>query len=344
MELMALDENYNQLCYLTYYDLMWDRKYYEPGEFTIQILASDYNEDMAYIYTKDRPETGIIQHMEYTDDDNMVVLKGYFAEKLLGDKIVYPVFNGSGNIPTVVRNIITTYKSDIHNLQLGTFSNEGASISKQETGGNLDDVVFDMLQIEEKSCRMRYDYQNDRFYFDIWKGIDRTQSQAINNFVVFSNGFRNIKKVSAEDDDSKYKNYFVVGGSGEGPDRVYEIVDLSGGGYKRMQFIDAKSTSYDSDKQTLAEYKAELHQKGIEKASKYVDIHNVEFDAVNDSGFVYLQDYDLGDRCDIAIEAINKAYEARIIEICEVFKANKHTVTLTFGDKIPTIYERAMVK
>lgn len=345
MEIRALDSEFNLIgmTKLKYFDLAWDRKYYETGEYLVQIKAEDYLPDMAYIYTSERPELGIIQCVEYSDDGYMVTLSGFFYEKKLADKIVFPVFNGYGNRPTLARNMISTYKSDIPKLVLGEYVDEGEKIQKQETGGELEKVVQELLQTEEKAIRCRYDYINDKVYADIWQGLDRTQSQAENNFVTFSKGFRNIKNVKTKDDSSNFKNYFVVGGSGEGSERIYVTVDLSGGGYKQQLFVDCKNEKYDSDKQTLEEYKEALRQKGIEKAQKYVDIHNIEFDVKADSGFKYLEDYDLGDKCDLIIEDIQKSYEARIIEIYETWKKGVHSVTLTFGDKIPTRYERARV-
>lgn len=346
MELIALDKDFVPIgrTRLTYTDLSWNRKYYESGQFSLQIPAGDYSSDMAYIYTKDRPELGMVQCVQYTDSDYMVVLSGFFYEKKLGDKIVFPVFTGYGNRAFLARRMITEYKADIPKVQLGSFADEGEKIQKQETGAELETAVRLMLQAEEKALRCRYDYINDIVYADIWRGADRTQSQGVNNFVTFSKGFRNLKNVSAKDDNSNFKNYAVVGGSGEGDERIYTVVDLSGGRYRQQLFVDAKNEKYDPEKQTLEEYRAALYQKGMEKLQAFVDIHNVEFDALADGGFKYLADYDLGDKCDIIIEELHKSYEARIIEISETWCRGIHTVTLTFGDKIPTLYERAKVR
>ena len=54
----------------------------------------------------------------------------------------------------------------------------------------------------------------------------------------------------------------------------------------------------------------------------------------------YLRDYDLGDRCDVRDERLRLAFEARIIEVNEVWKDGAHSVSLQFGDKIPTAYVR----
>ena len=346
MEIRALNKDFEQIgkTSIKYFDLMWNRKYYEPGTFTVQIQAMDYLVDMKYIYTAERPELGMIQSVEYSDNNEMVVLSGFFYEKKLSDKIVYPVYNGTGTPEKIAREIVSKYKSDIPKLKLGKITGTGTSITKQETGGNLDVVLRELLQTEEKAYRCRYEYVEDAIYIDTYQGVNRTQSQTSNNFVTFSSGFRNIKNIKSKDDCSNFKNYAVVAGSGQNDERIYQIVDLSGGGYQQQIFIDARNEKYDRDKQTLEEYKNGLYQKGIEKLQDYVDIHNVEFDAVANKGFVYLQDYDLGDKCDIIIDVLSKSYEARIIEICEVWNSGKHEVTLTFGDKIPTKYERARVR
>ena len=179
--------------------------------------------------------------------------------------------------------------------------------------------------------------------FEIYRGLDRTQGQNGNHFVTFSRGFRNIQNVKAQSDGSAYKNYFVVGGQGEGADRITAVYDLSGGGYRQEQFLESKKT-YNPEKQSLEAYQDILLQEAVEKSGKYVDIHNVEFDAVAGVGAVYLEDYDLGDKCDIILNQVGISYEARIIEIMETWGNGEHRVTLTFGDKIPTLYEKARIR
>lgn len=346
MEIRALNASFEPvgMTKIKYFDLMWNRKYYESGSFSVQIMACDYLPDMSYIYTSERPELGMVQSIEYSDDGNMVVLSGFFYEKKLADKIVYPVYNGIGTPEEIAREIVSTYKSDIPKISLGESTGTGTSVTKQETGGNLDEVVSNLLMTEEKAYRCRYDYIADTVYFDVWQGVDRTQSQSENNFVTFSKGFRNLTKVKTKDDCSNFKNYAVVAGSGQSDERIYQIVDLSDGKYQKQIFVDCRNEKYNPSNQTLAEYKAALYQKGIEKLQSYVDIHNIEFDALANSGFVYLEDYDLGDKCDIIVEDVQRSYEARIIEICETWNKGIHTVTLTFGDKIPTKYEKARIK
>lgn len=92
LEVFALDRDFNRLTgSIPYTSLQWCRRYYEPGTFEIHVLSSVYSPDWAYIYTEDRPETGIIQKREYTDDqevaggEDTIRLLGYFTERWLYD-------------------------------------------------------------------------------------------------------------------------------------------------------------------------------------------------------------------------------------------------------------------
>ena len=74
MQLLALDENFRPVDYLPYFNLQWTREYYEIGQFSVQIAAANYKPEMAYLYTPDRPETGIIQKASPTDTLNGLIL------------------------------------------------------------------------------------------------------------------------------------------------------------------------------------------------------------------------------------------------------------------------------
>ena len=346
MQLAFMDASFNIIRYIKFINLQWIRRYYEPGEFNVQIPASEYDADAAYLFTTDRPELGLIQKRQYADgyDGEVIQLSGYFYEYKLNDKIVYPRFNDTGNIETLARSIVSTYKDDIPLLQLGAANNPllGESTTKEETGHGLATVLYELLQTQELSFRCDYDYQNNTMSFVVWQGKDRTQDQDVNSFVTFSEGFRNMQNEEVIIDASNYKNYAVVVGNGKYEDgnQIEVDVDLSGGGYKKKLYVDQTGQTYDSTRQTLADYKAMLAQAGLEELNKYTDITNVTFDTI-DRGLTYLEDYDLGDKCDVILDSVQQSFTVRIIEIQEVFKEAKHSVTLVFGEKVPTLYNKA---
>lgn len=342
MQLTALNSDFTIVNILNPINIQWSRKYYECGNFSIQLKAVDYDATMLYVYCKDRDEMGIVQKIEYSNPQNgkFIQLSGMFLEKLLDDKIVHPIFNCYGNIEVKIREMVTTYKDDIPLLQLGTLSSLGSTVQFQETGMQLGLKCYEVLATQQLSYRCKYDYIANKINFEIYQGLNRTQSQSTNNYIVFSTSFRNLIDPNVVVDSSNYKNYAVVGGSGEGVDRIIQNVDLSAGGYRKKIFIDQKNTTYNSSEQTLADYKNELYQAGLEKLLDYQIINNVIFDVAT-ANLEYLVDYNLGDRCDIIIDDLNLSLEARIISIYEVLKENQHTITLEFGNKILTNFEKA---
>lgn len=348
MQLAFMDADFNVIRYFKYINLQWIRRYYEPGEFSVQLPASEYEPDAVYVFTKERPELGIVQQRQYADgyDGEVMQISGYFYEFRLNDKITYPRFSASGNIEALARQIVETYKEDIPILQVGPANDPllGTSTTKESTGDGLATVLYEMLQTQELSLRCVYDYTENMMSFVIWQGKDRTQDQSENSFVTFSEGFRNMQNEEVTIDTSNFKNYAIVIGNGKYEDgnQIEVVVDLRASPdiYAQKLYVDQTGQTFDSTKQTRAEYDAQLYQAGLEELSKYTDVTNVTFDTI-DRGLTYMEDYDVGDKCDVILDSVSQSFTVRIIEIQEVFKESKHTITLTFGEKVPTVYSKS---
>lgn len=328
-----MDENFELLGEVIPSNVQWNRKYYEFGDYSIVIPSRQFDKNAKYIYRTDRKQLGIINKPSYDDSKKYVTLSGYFVEKKLNDKIIYPVYRGSGEVSSVCSQIFNTYKDDLGiDIAEPQMMASGDTIDIQITGEELGTKLFSILQTQEMSYKVNYDFVTNKLDLVFYKGLDRTQDQFDNNFVTFSKTFENISNVQADIDDSNYKNYFVVAGGEEGVNRVVEVVDLSNGGYKKMAFIDARDLQQ-QEGQSLDDYKLELRQRGLEKAQDYLKITNITVNPVT-SSYVYLEDYDLGDKCDIIVEELGIMIKARIIAIYEVVKNGYTTIELEFGDKI----------
>lgn len=342
MEFLTLDENFQPAAYLDPVNVQWNREYYTAGDFSIQIPAGQYLPAMRYLYRPDRPETGIIQKVELTQTvkGRFVQLSGFFLEAVLNDKIVYPTYYGKGALDAAVAGMIRQYQADIPLLTVETPPGTAPAAVWQETGAQLGEAAFTRLQTQQRSLRCRYDYAENKIFCSVWQGLDRTQDQSENNYVVFSNGFRNLEKLTATLDDSNYKNYAVVGGQGEGSERLVAYADQSGGGYRRMVFVDAKNERWDEEEQTQEEYLEALEQKGLETLLKYQNERNIEVD-VDEGTFQYLTDFDLGDLVDVQVEELGLSLQARIVSAHEVYKQNNQTITIELGDKQITSAQKA---
>lgn len=344
MQLLALDAAFQPVAYLPYFNLQWTREYYTVGQFSVQISAAGYSSTMAYLYTPDRPETGIVQKVELTETvkGRFVQLSGYFLEAILNDKIIWPTYYGKGSVPAAVVDMLRQYKGDIPLLGVvdPPAAQNGEASAWQETGSSLANAAYTRLQMVEHSLRCRYDYLTNTITAQVWQGADRTQSQTTNPFVTFSDGFGNLAQADASTDCSNHKNYAIVAGQDQGENRKVAVADLSGGGYRRMLYVDARDLRWDPEKQTEADYLAALQQRGLEKLLEYQAVRNVEIQAGGGS-FVYLRDWDLGDKVDVIVESIGLAMEARIVTVREVFKQNNHTVEIELGSKKLTQLQKA---
>ena len=180
--------------------------------------------------------------------------------------------------------------------------------------------------------------------FIVWQGKDRTQDQSENSFVTFSEGFRNMQNEEIVIDTSNFKNYAIVIGNGKYEDgqQIEVIVDLRASSdiYAQKIYVDKTGMTFDSSKQTRAQYEEQLWQAGKEELEKHNNITNVTFDTI-DRGLTYMVDYDLGDKCDAILDSVSQSYTVRLTEIHELFKESKHTVTLILGEKVPTVYSKA---
>lgn len=345
MQLLALDSAFAPVGYLPFLNLQWEREYYTPGKFSVQLPAAAYDPRMAYLYTPDRPEMGVIHKPELTDtaQGRFVQLSGFFLESLLNDKVVYPAWYGSGPMAAAVLAMIEASKGDLPKFQVQSApapAGEGEEAAWQVMGEALGAAACAKLKTVQMALRCRYDYQQDKILCEVWQGLDRTQGQTVNNWVVFSDGFRNLSGVTASADSSSVKNYAIVAGAGEEGEREVQIVDQTGGGYARQLFVDAKNLRFNEKKQTLEEYRASLRQQGAEKLLEHRPLQNVEVD-VAAGPFRYLRDFDLGDKVDVIVRELDLAMEARVVSVREVFKANDHQVTLTLGEKKLTTLQKA---
>lgn len=362
MEILFLDKDVTIIKYSKVTSLQWHRKYYEPGQFVVQILAEDYNADIRFVKLSNRNEIGMVQKVQYeqTVKGAFVQLSGFFAERILWEWVNYPTYYCNKKITNALYWVMDYIDSD-DTMLINKFSIPIQDINGiagelscnvagfQNTGDYMGETVYKVLK--EAGCSISIlndvDAETNICHMEVWKGRDRTQNQSANSYATFSTSFGNMKNIKLTIDDSNYKNVAIVAGAGEGDARYNVTVDESGEKDKYRVFINASQESPDDYSQTdpaFTNYLNALKQIGRNKLiTDYNHITNIEFDAVQ-KNIVYLHDYDLGDKCDIIVDELNKSFEARLIEVLETWEKGEHTVSLTFGDKIPTKYEKVRLR
>lgn len=295
----------------------WTERWTEPGDFMIKTSVEDFDRATTFIMCDVRRSTGIVNkvHKETDNTGTYYLVSGFFLEKRLDDDLIHPVYTKSGNTEIIARDLIATFCT-IPNLQLGAVTGKGSTVEFQNTGGALGEQLYALLSSDGLSYALRYDYSSATIFFDILAGVDRTETgRSDTPSIVFSEDLKNMENPSYIWDDSNYKNYFIVAGQGEGTARVSVVVDLSNGERKRKKFIDARDLSQDS--QTLSQYRAQLTQRGREKALEYAIIEDIEFTPVLE-GLEYRTDFDIGDYC--TIKTADKTFTSQIVEVPDVEK------------------------
>lgn len=352
MDIYTLDKDFNLAAIgIPYDNLQWTRKYYEAGQFSVQVPIKIYDPSWTYIGTSERPELGMIQKTEISGEgDVSVLLSGFFCEKMLDDKVIFPsyTYDGetapiNGGVEGVVLDMFEKYKKDMPitsgDPHLGLV--EGVDISTVDD--QLGEKIYSILETFELSYRVRYDYVQNKLLFEVWQGKDRTQAQEENPYQVFSSEFANIVSKSVNVDESGYKNYAIIpimdDGETVGADVLY--LDWSNGGYRKEIVFDKRS-EWPDEYTTDADFKKQVLQQAAEELLEYATVEEIDIQVADNYG--YLTNYDLGDKCDVVLSDIGVSMETRIVEIDEVFKASDgHSVTIGLGNKRINNIRRAVM-
>jgi hypothetical protein len=332
MELRGLNSAFENIGYIPFVNLQWRRRYYEPGEFSVQIRADDYDPAMRYVIATNRPEIGMIQRIYTTDTmkGRFVQMEGYFLEKALDRSVVFPLFTRTGTPPVIAQAAVSAFPPDGLTLNVDAALTTGTSTEVEWHGEEVGRALYDLLKTQEYSHKITLDYQANTLTYGVWRGKNRTQSQTNNAFAIFSDSSAAVEEFKLTEDSSGYKNFAVIAyGDESSPSYIY-VDKRKIGEEKRQIFVDYIGSN---------EEKTAMRQDAAERLQQYEFIRNAELKVIQ-SGMFYLKDYDLGDKCDVVNHRLQKSYEARIIEIDEVFKANQHLVSIAFGEKIPTNYSK----
>lgn len=169
---------------------------------------------------------------------------------------------------------------------------------------------------------------NDKFQFNLHKGVNRAYGQSVNPYVVFSEQFHNLKTTNYIQDGSNYKNTAYVVGAED----IIEIVndDLSGFNRKEL-FVDASSLSReDENKQQITEenYRLILQQHGITSLNGSPLVETFSGEVLNTRLYKYKTHFFIGDIVTIK-NKIGLTFNARITQVKEAYDINGEDITLT---------------
>lgn len=326
MEIYLYNASWEQIGIVDdYTSLIWRRRYYSCGDFELYCNTKMYAlfSQTEYVMRNDTDEIGVRE--ELLIDDTQAVIKGRFIESLLSRRVISSQQDFSNKTQgQIAVSLISTFCPFL----TAQASTAGESTSKQVTGDNVMDCTYELLQEAELSQRIRR--VNGTLTYEVWQGVNRTQSQNVNSWAAFSPDWDNLISFSYDYSNKDIKNYAYVAGEGEGSDRVIVTVDQTGGGDRRELWVDARDLR--KDDMTTAEYKKVLAQRGKEKLAEYGLVEKVNADVDTQAKSLrYRIDYDLGDLCTVTRPEYGLTVEKRIEQIDEVFEKGSMSIKPTFG-------------
>lgn len=364
MELLLLDKQF-QICGLIddFSSLVWNRKYYECGNFNLQIGIKYWEQfkNAVYVYSKDFQETGILETLNYKTTTQGIEIQrsGRFLESKLFDRVINTTQNFKNQTTEdIVRSLINTFVINsgdrkIQNVILGERKGLGKTRTMQMTGDNLLDKIYELCKEDELGIHLKYDFDNNKMVFEVWQGLDRVDTQNENTWAIFSRDFENVLEDEYAIDETKYRNYAYVMGEVEeetGTDsegntikskrRVDVIVDRVKEGEERKElYVDARDIQSEktddegnSTKIPETEYKEMLKERGIEKLNECNKVETSNFNINPISNLEYQKDFDLGDKVIYKNDELGFNIENRIVGVTESYENGNKTIDITFGD------------
>lgn len=337
--LNLLDENRERIEIIDVAEsVLWTKKYRDVGGCVVQMPPTEYWVNLLlteakYISRDDDDMVCEIKKLRIAIDNDTnkatLTITALGAETLLNQRIVMKTTTYTSTAEMCVRHLVfdnfkNVLDSDrfVNFIELNDMKGFSDTINKQVTYDNVLTTIIDVANTYDFG--FRFIMKDDKkFYFDVYRGIDVSESQTENSYVTFSKEFNNLQSFDWEVDLSTFKNVCLVGGEGEGTARKTKVVG-TGKGIKRYEmFADAKSTT--SDNGAVANYDEVLNESGLEALANN-QIKTTFSCKVDVEQYEYKVDYDLGDivtvNCDYGIKV-----DAKIIEIVEAEDVNGYRIT-----------------
>ncbi len=140
---------------------------------------------------------------------------------------------------------------------------------------------------------------NHSYVFVMYKGVNRSYSQNVVPYVVFSETFENLYNTEYQINTEAYANTALIGGEGEGVERTYTTVNNELSGLERIEiFVDARDLSSNKgseDEIPQAEYLRLLAERGAETLAEVATIEGFSGEVYSNGNYDYGKDFSIGD-------------------------------------------------
>lgn len=319
MEFRVLDEDFVQIHVLDVFDsAIWTDRFFEAGDFKIKLsmTAENYKHVLVgrYVWNSMSDRIMMIEKIvieSSSDEGSMMTVSGRSLEYLMFRRIIWGQRRHKTNLHDTIKTMImenmVAPSDGARKMSWLTFEdNPDPRLAKiqvdvQHTGDNLYTAVTELLEKHHVGIAFLYDGPG-QIRIRLESGVDRSYAQNTNPFVVFSPRFDNLISGRFASDISTMKTVALVGGPGEGNERIYETVSSGPtvGWNRREVFVNATSVrDKDENNNPIPEstVRANLREEGSTKLGLSENQHLIEFDGetAEHTMYTYGVDYRIGD-------------------------------------------------
>lgn len=343
MDLYVLDKDFNQIALIDdYKSLIWAKRYSKFGDCELYVRAcTEYSEILQKGHYLVRNNDNMVCRIETieldtsTEEGDYHIATGIDCRNILNQRVVWDQTNYSGTVENYIRKLVTDNVINpsltsrrIDRFVLGDVAGLTDRITEQVTYAPLGDKIMELCTAYNYGTRVRMDDDN-QLVFEVYKGINRSYNQDVNDHVVFSPEFDNVISSKYITDNSNIKNVAVVAGEGEGVNRRRVTYGTSSGLDRYELYVDARDVSSQVEEGETIDYDAMLTARGIEALAEYGTTISFEGEVEPNYSYKYGSDYDLGDIVQV-INVYGISASARITEVIETFNEDGYSVIPTF--------------
>lgn len=255
-EVYVLDGNLQTVAIIDMYkSLIWATRYNAVGDCELYVPATTENLNVLkkgnYLMRPDSNMVCQIKKIELDTDaenGNYLIITGYDVKQWLDQRVIWSTMSADGNAEQFIRNMVDSAlgNADIQARQivnlngqrifyLGEVAGFAEVLTEQATYKNIGEKVRDYCLKFDWGYRVILN--NNLFYFNLYKGIDRT------NTVIFSDDYENLATTTYIEDETNMGNVALVAGEGNGANRSKNISGYAESVNRYEVYVDAKDIS-----------------------------------------------------------------------------------------------------
>ena len=237
----------------SYKEIIWANRYIEIGDCQLQIPATVENLQVLqigfYIMRTDDEMVCKIVKIEVDtsiEEGNYLIVTGRDVKSMLDQRIVWGIKSYNTTYETMIRRMITNSCISPTNsnrrftnstrdiLSLGTAAGFSDTVKEQISYKNIGEKIREICTLKKWGYKIILNSVNDSFLFYLYRGTDKSST------VSFSPSFDNLKDSQFAVDCTNMGNVTLIGGQGEGTNRILTDVGTAESTDRFEFFTDAK--------------------------------------------------------------------------------------------------------